>query len=317
MIRMLPAEPTYYEGTYKIEDGFNATKPIITKFDDYESYSFDERNNTDAILHDTKKRIVIRYDAQFFHSFFHTLAPILYEYKKDKEIEVILLQPSKEKDIFKSSGIFIIEVLRRYGIAYQVVQTHSKYPPIISNFYYYEKVELCGEFIKCLDEFVDYYRDHSLTNNKMVYVSREGKQNLLATQLDFMSQEDINKLDFTDDFRIDDEVKLEGLMESLGFEIVYTGRFKSIEEQIKFFDQVGIVVALSGSGLTNLLFMREGTKVVELSTTQLLRRNIEFHFHFYLISTIFSKKTYISVPNVDRKYDKIEGRVKEIIERIK
>jgi len=316
MIRMEPRKPIYYDGLFKIEDGFNASMPIITKIihEEFKGYTFNQHNNGDHFLDDTnRKRIVVRFESAFFHIFFHVLGPILYEYKQDKNIEVILLHPSKEKDIFHNSGLFVINVLRKYGIPYSVVQTHSIYPPIVRNFYYYEETELCGEFIRCLDEMVEGYRDLSISNDKKIYVSRQKKQNMMATQLHQMSQEEIDKLEFKDDLRIDNEEYLENLLRANGFEICTPEMFNSIEDQIKYFDKAKIIVSLSGSGLTNLLFMRKNTTIIELSTTQLLKQNIEFHFHFYLISSLFSEKIYVSVPNVTRKYDKIEKELERFI----
>lgn len=316
MIRMKPLEPIYHEGLFKIEDGFNASLPIITKITDeeFKSYTFNQHNNGDHFLDDDgRKRIVVRFESAFFHIFFHVLAPILYEYEQNKNIEIILLHSSKEKDIFRSSGIFVIDVLKKYKIPYHVVQTHSIYPPIIRNFYYYQSTELCGEFIQCLDRMIDGYRDLSTSNDKKIYISRQGKQNLSVTQLHLMTKEDIDKLEFKDDLRIDNEEKLEDLLSKNGFEIFYPEMFENIEDQIKYFDKAKIILSLSGSGLTNLLFMRNNTKIIELSTLQLVRQNIEFHPQFYLIASLFSQKTYISIPNVERKYDRIEEQLKEIL----
>lgn len=317
MITMSPKDlPIYYEGLFKIEDGFSASKPIITQITDEEfnSYPFNYHNNGDTFQYDSeRKRIVIRFESAFFHVFFHVLAPILYEYEINNNIEVILLHSSKEKDIFNNSGIFVVKVLKKYNIPYYFVQTHLVYPPVIKNFYYYEHVELCGDFIKSLDGLIDTYRDFSKPNDKKIYVSREGKQNMLGTQLYLLSDEEISQLEIKDDLRIDHEEKLEDFLIKNGFEIYTEGMFENIEDQIKYFDKAKLIVSLSGSGLTNILFLRENTKVIELSTTQLARTRVEFHFHFYLIASLFSRKTYISIPNVQRKYDKIEEELKRII----
>lgn len=316
MIRMNPVEPIYYDGLFKIEDGFNASRPIITKVTDKEfiSYTFDQHNNGDHFSEETnKKRIVIRFNSAFFHIFTDVIAPILYEYEQDPNIEIILLHASKEKDIFNSSGFFVINFLKKYKIPFNVVQIHSKYPPVIRNFYYYETIELCGKFMQCLDNFISRYRNLSIPNNKKIYISRQRQQNVFAAQLNQMSQEEINKLDFKDDLRIDNEERLEEMLKSHGFEIYQPEMFDSIEKQIEYFDQAKIIVALSGSGLTNLIFMRNNTAIIELSTSQLVRKNIEFHYHFYLIASLFSYKTYISIPNLERKYDKIEEELERLI----
>jgi hypothetical protein len=318
MIRQHPVEPVHYKGICIIEDDFNAGKPIITEIlkENWHNEEFRREltQYADTFLEETKlRKIVVRFETNFFHSLLNTLAPILWEYKKDPNIEVILLHPSKEISAFQSTGTFIVQVLRNYNIKFSVTQIHAKYPPILSNFYYYEKLEMCGDHINILDDLMSSYRDISLPNNKKVYVTRGGKQNLTVTQINQMTQEEIDKLPYKDDLRIDDEIKLENLFKKHGFEIVDTSIFKTIEDQIRFFDQVGVIAGLSGSGLTNLLFMRDKTTVIELSTIQIVRQKIEFHYHFFLLATLWANKKYISVPNISREYGKIEYELEKML----
>ena len=128
-----------------------------------------------------------------------------------------------------------------------------------------------------------------------------------------MTEEEKANLPFLDDLRIDNEDELEKLLRNNGFEIVDGETFTELEDQIRFFDQAKVIVALSGSGLTNSLFLREGTTVIELTTTQLVKKKIEFHYHFYLIATLFTDKLYISIPNVSRKFNKIKNEIERVL----
>jgi hypothetical protein len=318
MIRQSPVDTVHYPGIYTIEDDFNAGKPIITEIskEDWNNKDFrlEKIQYADNFFEETKfKKIVVRFETNFFHSLLNTLAPILWEYKKDPDIEVILLHPSKELSAFHSTGSFVVQVLRNYNIKFSVTQIHSKYPPIFSNFYYYENIEMCGEYINILEDLISKYRNKSLPNNKKVYISRGSKQNLSVTQLHQMTKEEIEKLPYQDDLRIDDEISVENLFKKHGFEIVDTDIFKTVEDQIRFFDQVQVVAGLSGSGLTNLLFMRDKTTVIELSTIQIVRQRAEFHYHFFLIATLWANKKYISIPNISREYGKIEYDLEKML----
>lgn len=312
MIRYEPRDPVYYEDLHKIEDGFDAQTPQILKMNGY-VFNEKEKNNTDFFIDGFTRKVVVRFESSFFHAFFHTLGPILYEHSKDPGVEIILLQSSKEKDAFSTSGNFITKVLRDLKIKYTVVQTHSVYPPVLNNFYYYENVELCGAYIKCLNDVINKYRDISKENNKKIYITRGKRENLSVTQVHLMTEEEKKNLPFLDDLRIDNEDELEDLLRNNGFEIVNGETFTELEDQIRFFDQAKVIVALSGSGLTNSLFLRDGATVIELTTTQLVKKNIEFHYHFYLIATIFTDKIYISIPNVSRKFDKIKNEIERML----
>jgi len=321
MIRQHPVEPVHYKSICVVEDDFNAGKPIITEIlkDEWHSEEFRMRiiKHADTFMDENGlRKIVIRFETEFFHSLLNTIAPILWEYKQDPNMEVILLHTSKEISAFESSGTFIVQVLRNYNIKFSVTQTHSKYPPIMSNFYYYDKIEMCGDYINILEELFNTYRDMALPNNKKVYVTRNGHQNISATQLHLMSEEAKKELPFLNDLRIDDEVSLENLFRSYGFEIVNPKNFKTLEDQIRFFDQVEVIAGLSGSGLTNLLFMRDKTTVIELSTIQVVKQKIEFHYHFFLLATLWANKKYISVPNISREYGKIEYELKRMLDTL-
>lgn len=63
------------------------------------------------------------------------------------------------------------------------------------------------------------------------------------------------------------EEELESVLKLQGFNIAIPEKdFSSIEDQIRYMSEASVIVATSGSGLTNMLFMENGGLVVELST---------------------------------------------------
>ena len=114
--------------------------------------------------------------------------------------------------------------------------------------------------------------------------------------------------------RIDEE-NIEQLFLDLGFEIVNPDNFKNIKEQIRFFDQVKILAGVSGSGLTNALFMQPNSTVIEIVTPLSLKRDglgetDELH-HFYKIIAYEKGHLLINIPN----HDKITATVKSIMDK--
>jgi capsular polysaccharide biosynthesis protein len=59
------------------------------------------------------------------------------------------------------------------------------------------------------------------------------------------------------------ELEVELLLRKKGFEIVYTEQL-SVAQQIQLMSQTALLVCLHGAALTNMLFMQEGMKVLEL-----------------------------------------------------
>ena len=62
--------------------------------------------------------------------------------------------------------------------------------------------------------------------------------------------------------KVVNELEVESLMLKHGFEIMFPEDF-TFEKQVKYFAECKVMIGLTGSGLTNMLFMQESTAVVE------------------------------------------------------
>lgn len=76
----------------------------------------------------------------------------------------------------------------------------------------------------------------------------------------------------------DNEVEVEALLRREGFDIIHA-ELLSISEQASMFSSARYIVAPHGAGLTNLLYTRPGTKLIELFRSEFISRD------FYLRST--------------------------------
>ena len=74
---------------------------------------------------------------------------------------------------------------------------------------------------------------------------------------------------------------LEEILKDKGFTTVYLEEF-TIEEQIALFNGAEVIVAIHGAALSNLVFAKEGVKVIELMPEN------EVKWHFWLISKILN-----------------------------
>lgn len=111
-------------------------------------------------------------------------------------------------------------------------------------------------------------------NNKKVYLTRR----LVDKRGPYGDGLDVSNKDFTD-FRMDDRMLNEEVLEeffaSKGFEIIAPEMFESVEDQVSFFGNVKTLVSVTSSGISNSIFMPEGSNVLELVTSFI----VESHYN--------------------------------------
>ena len=108
-------------------------------------------------------------------------------------------------------------------------------------------------------------------------------------------------LAFFNDSRIDDHEKIEKYFSSIGFEIIIPENFKNFEDQLNYMYETKILISLTGSGLTNCIFMQPEQKIVEIFTPLIISKtkndlNINFqeewHFFNHRMSAIKQHKYF-------------------------
>ncbi len=103
----------------------------------------------------------------------------------------------------------------------------------------------CNTKDEVLQEIRDFYLDYYIGKNRIkpfrkIYISRSGVNNRKVVNND----------------------EVEALMIDNGYEIIHPQNY-NFEEQVKLFSECKTMVGLTGSGLTNMLFMPKGGSVVE------------------------------------------------------
>jgi hypothetical protein len=122
------------------------------------------------------------------------------------------------------------------------------------------------------------------------------------------------------DYRMYEEHVLEEYFRGLGVEVVCPEDFKTMEDQINFFNEVSLIISVTSSGLTNSVFMQDGTTMLELVTSFPQQYEIEDReecegtetlHHIYHAVAYLTNKQYMSIPNYTRQardiIDIIEG----------
>ncbi len=86
--------------------------------------------------------------------------------------------------------------------------------------------------------------------------------------------------------RVMNEMEVEELLIQQGFQILYPEE-SNFEEQVKLFAECKVLVGLTGSGLTNMLFMQKGSAVVEFKMEEDFK-----NLHYFSMSSAMQLDYY-------------------------
>lgn len=96
------------------------------------------------------------------------------------------------------------------------------------------------------------------------------------------------------------EEECEQFFSSIGFEIVNGEGFESLKDEISYFRNASVVVGMTGSGLTNSMFMNPGQTVVEIVCPIRFTDEPKYEIHnFYKTISMLKKHKYVAVPNIN------------------
>ncbi|MFM6944063.1 MAG: glycosyltransferase 61 family protein [Bacteroidota bacterium] len=263
----------------------------------------------------------------FYHVLADDLAEVVYTIQvSPKNIEFIFditdikdKLPKKEWDLVN----FFLECLDKDKIKYTLVDLSEVDGIYINNF---SKALYPFHSGARLDLLYDY-----LTKHLTIVANNDGKRKI------FISRARVADLDFGDntknfsypkDSRMDDHIAIEQVFLEMGFEVVYGEDINTFEEQVALFNSARIVAGVTGSGLTNAMFMKPGGILIELATPLITHSPLitstyfeeneidpediaydpnlvqELHM-FYHNLAFFRDLVYVSIPNFTRKTEDI------------
>lgn len=276
------------------------------------------------------KKAVKTITRSFYHAVADDLAEIVNIITMSPKTEIIFnisdiaeLLDNPEWDLMK----YFFSRLDEEKVKYSIVD-FSKFDVIyIDNFSILTFPFHSGARLDLLADFLKKGIDQgNMAATRKVFVSRKNTRTVEHNP-------DAVNFSYPNDRRIDDHEALENIFRDLGFEIVYAESISSFKEQIRFFLSVKVLAGVTGSGLTNAIFLPEGSTLVEITTplitqsplmatsyfrdndidpkTMALDPNLVQEIHmFYHNLAFFKNLSYLSIPNFTRSTDKL----KEFIE---
>lgn len=249
------------------------------------------------------KKFVFHISGSYYHFIIDQLSSMFELINLHKDIEIIFFTHLKfnSEDDYPNYLHFVINKLKYLNVKYSIVkQTDYEYI-VLDNFFMYNNDDyfMNESVIKNLELFFEC--NFTKRSNKKVYASR------LSILQDELLKTNYSKFPELFDniyfIRIRNEYILENYFRSKGFEIFYPELFSSYEDQVKYFGDVGLLVSCTSSGLTNQIFMPEGSTVVELVTPMWAvwdNRATKGIHHFFSTIAYLKKHLYVGLNNENR-----------------
>lgn len=311
----------YRHGLYTIRkiDGTSADRFAITSKNLIPGYIHADNGVKTLDLTDGKPKLIINLKASYYHFLLDDVAGVIeaIEQYPDHELIIDLSQVTGIMQDEEKSFTFyfeFLEMLKFHGVPHKVVCLIDFDVVYIDNFYYID-YDYVSSFRadKIYKYFLPYVNDKTIVPHRSVYVSRK-KQDVERPH-----QQTIEEIDFVyDGLRIDDEIALEQLFASMGFEITYPEDFIGFDEQVDFFYSVKTIASLTSSGLSNSIFMQPGGTVIEIVSPiianpispegekEALQKGIH---NFYKDISFLKQHLYIAIQNPDFKFKDVKNAI--------
>lgn len=277
---------------------------------DPEEFSLEEYLTRDVYtsvldLTSDSRKLLVRLNMSWFHFLHDQIPAILYEIEKYPDIEVIIVTTGKfEYTDPGTPGAILIEILNSFNIQYKIVKKFSYKFLKINNFIFSGNLSNLDILQNSYKFYEQYLTNKEIVPYRKVFLSR--KKVRIHTAVRLFGQ--------IMDNRIDDHEGLEDFFRDLGFEIVYAEDILDFKERINFFNEVEILASLSGSGLTNAVFMQEGTTMIEITTPLVVFKNRGFgidelaqEIHSIYVTLAKTKNIlYFSIFNLSRSLEEFK-----------
>jgi capsular polysaccharide biosynthesis protein len=275
-------------------------------FCDFETGTSPEGSNSINFLEDNKTYVIMEARSNYHHFFLNLLMPALIVLKElsHENLHFVLCDlnlRSSEENFDK----LLTELLQENGISYTEI-SNSEFEYInAKNFIPINGTDIDNGIPLLHDYLINKYNISTETPSKKVYISRKN----------YLSQ----------DVRIDDETALENYFMGKGFQVVYPEDIPTFKEQFELFNSCSTLAALSGSGLTSLIFMQKNQEVIEIVSNLMVGAETEdgtatfkyaIHDHYKDFS-ILKNHNYLSVSNLERQSELVKTRLDELFASLK
>jgi hypothetical protein len=316
----------YYDGVYTVRNIVEQTSDDLFCFIDdinmIPGYIDSNSENTLSILGNGKK-LVVSFVNSFYHSLLDNISDIIHAIKLYPKHELIIdiseikenFENAHAKDfVYHNAFLYFLESLKNKKIKYRLVRLKDYEIIYINNF---RLANYQFESIKKADAVYDFFKDRvsnpSIRPYRKIFISRS---------LTVGREYDAPTLTCSNDNRIDDHEKLDQFFESMGYQIVRTEDLGSFQEQVDLFYETKVLASITGSGLSNAVFMQPGQTLIEIVTPLVIPIGkpgkdkdltdpyyVQEIHNFYKNIAFYKDHTYLGIHNESRSFEKLKNTI--------
>jgi capsular polysaccharide biosynthesis protein len=271
-------------------------------FCDFEPGASPEGSNSISFLEDDKTYVIMEDRSRYHHFFINLMMPALIALDElDRQNLHFVLCDLNVRPNEENFDRLLIELLQENEISYTEIDSSDVEYINAKNFIPINGADIENGIPLLYNYLINKYNITAEIPNKKIYLSRK---NYLSN-----------------DVRIDNEEALENYFIEKGFEVAYPEEIATFEEEFRLFNSCSTLVALSGSGLTSLIFMQENQKVVEIVSELMVGSSVTddgttifdygTHDHYREFS-LLKNHTYFSVSNLEKQVNLVISRLDEL-----
>lgn len=248
----------------------------------YYYYNRAKNNEENLIIFDDDHTYLLIHHP--WHNYYHWICEVLLRLwlVRDKIKSLILLLPERckrEEWMMSSLAPFSFKEIFFIPSQKSVLVKSLLMPQIKPNCHSYYCKEL-NEIKNFYLSYLSKYCKNAFNYGEKVYISRKK-----ATRRKVWNEE-----------------KVENILKKEGFAIIHTEEF-SFYEQISIFSKVKILLSIHGSGLTNMIWMPEGSTILEMHKKQTNDQDRHSLVYWYLAHSLSHRYFHQVCNPVDPKAD--------------
>jgi hypothetical protein len=287
----------------RLQEDFEPTEPFFIEnaivLNHYLDTITDATENTitpHEMLTETPKGITLIPD-NYFHYFPDFIGPI-YSFLNNcidlgiSQVEVIAVDENNENSIGKQFSLFTQHCLEKFSDRIEV-----SYTAISRGLSGHDQPLIRINNSRLIDQ-----RDIGVSLNFIYESSKtfsESTEELAPSKMVFLSRKNDLAKDASDNRTLYEE-ECEQFFSSIGFEVINGESFETLKDEISYFRDASILVGMTGSGLTNSMFMNPGQTVIEIVCPIKFTDEPKYEIHnFYKTISMLKKHKYVAVSNIN------------------
>ena len=271
-----------------------------------------------------RPKLIIYSEGGLYHFWVNTAAMCLEWVRKNPRGIIVLASPHNDYNEIKNINRGVSEGLNSHGKFIYLLKTYLL--SMNADLFVFNFRHINVFPIKNFQIMKSHHNatNHSLLQNLSVFASNIASDKSLPWRKVYLSRSKtiqppitetlgtdlgkIKQVNIFDDERCSNEQLLEKYLSDLGFEIICPEDFDSMEEQIKYFHTVKTLIAVTGSGLANMLWMKPNGKVIEISVPIIVRGEESLQY-LYPELAYGANLQHSHLPNPSRSAEEVIQRI--------